>query len=303
MIFSRLKQGFQKLKKTFKSTRSLFGDQLRGLFGKSIDETTLSDLEKLFYEADLGPDTAKALTLKVKERASKNSTPEELLAGTKEDLLELLSLPNPEKQTTTPHVILIVGVNGSGKTTSIAKLANLLKKEGQKVLVAACDTFRAAAVDQLERWAKDIDIEIIKGFPNGDPAAVAYDALKAAIARNVDTLIIDTAGRLQNKDHLMKELEKIERICNKLLPGSPHDTFLTIDATTGQNGIDQAKTFNETTPLTGLILTKLDGSAKGGVIVPIQKQLNLSVRYIGLGETINDLEPFDSKNFVDALFS
>ena len=268
-----------------------------------MDETTLKELEQLFYEADLGLDVAKELTMKIKERSLKGAASNELLEETKKDLLRLLNgATKPLSNGNKPHIILVVGVNGSGKTTSIAKLAHQFTSEGKKVLLAAADTFRAAAVDQLQHWANVAGVDLIRGKPNGDPAAVVYDAITAALSRQADILIIDTAGRLQNKDHLMKELEKIRRTCQKLVPNAPHETLLTLDATTGQNGIDQAKTFNSITPISGLILTKLDGSAKGGIIVPIQKKLNLSVHYIGLGESIDDLEPFNPQNFINALF-
>lgn len=302
MIFNSLKAGFQKLKNVFKSTRSLFSEKLRGLFGKPIDEETLKELEQTFYEADLGLEVAKELTVKVRERSSRGLNPDQLLEETKNDILKLLNTNGKAVLEGKPHIILVVGVNGSGKTTSIAKLAHQLSSQGKTVLLAAADTFRAAAVDQLQHWAHVAGVELIRGKPSGDPSAVVFDAITAAKARGVDVLIIDTAGRLQNKDHLMKELEKIRRTCQKLVPESPHETLLTIDATTGQNGIDQAKTFHAITPVSGLILTKMDGSAKGGVIVPIQKKLNLSVHYIGLGEAIDDLQPFNAQEFVKALF-
>jgi len=293
---------FRRIKEALKSTRSLFMGKLRALFSAPINDETLSQLYTLFYEADLGPKTAEELTQNVKERASKNQTLEELLEGTKQDLINKLSFKQINGQDHPLEVILVVGVNGSGKTTSIAKLANQLKKEGKKPLLGAADTFRAAAVEQLERWAQKVGVDIVKGRAQGDPAAVVYDTLEAAKSRGNDVVIIDTAGRLQNKHDLMQELEKMKRICNKLIPGAPHQILLTIDANTGQNGIDQAKVFHSVTPLTGLILTKMDGSAKGGVIVPIQEEIGVGVKYITLGEGVEDLQPFDPKNFVQELF-
>jgi fused signal recognition particle receptor len=199
-------------------------------------------------------------------------------------------------------VILVVGVNGSGKTTSIAKLAKNSKEAGQKVIVAAGDTFRAGAIDQLTHWADKIGVEIVKSKAGGDPSGVAYDALSAASARGADVVIIDTAGRLQNKTDLMHELEKIRRVCTKHIASAPHQTLLVLDATTGQNAIDQAEVFHKFTPLTGLILTKLDGSAKGGVVLAIYKKLSIPVQWIGVGEGENDLMPFDPKEYVEALF-
>lgn len=302
MIFDRLKQGFNQLKKTFQSTRSILGGKLRALFGKPLDEDSLEEMEHLFFEADLGVETAKVLTAKVKQRSKSGMDAASLLEATKKDVLELLDIPTTQPSSTTPWIILIVGVNGSGKTTSVAKLAHHFHQEGKKVLLGAADTFRAAAIDQLESWANKIGVDIVKGKPQGDPAAVCYDTISAALSRKADVVLIDTAGRLQNKEHLMKELEKIHRICDKLAPGSPHETLLTLDATTGQNGLNQAQQFHQVTPLTGLILTKMDGSAKGGVVVPIQKAMAIPVKYIGLGETVGDLQPFNPTAFVTALF-
>jgi fused signal recognition particle receptor len=199
-------------------------------------------------------------------------------------------------------VMLIVGVNGSGKTTSLAKLAHLLHSAGKKVLIGAADTFRAAAIDQLELWAKRIGVDIVKHQSHSDPSAVAFDAISAAKARGAEAVLIDTAGRLHNKTDLMHELAKIRRVCDKVCPGAPHETLLVLDATTGQNAIDQANTFHQFTPLTGLILTKLDGTAKGGIVVAIQRQLGLPIKFIGTGEGIDDLQPFDPQQFVKALF-
>jgi fused signal recognition particle receptor len=201
-----------------------------------------------------------------------------------------------------PMIILIVGVNGNGKTTSVAKLSHLLKQNGQKVLVAAADTFRAAAIEQLDTWAQRLQIDIVKGSPKSDPAAVAFDAVQAAKARHCDVVLVDTAGRLHTKTPLMQELEKIKRSCYKASLSGPHETLLVLDATTGQNAIDQAKHFHKFTPLTGIILTKLDGTAKGGIVVAIQRELAIPIKFVGTGEQIDDLQPFDPKNFVENLF-
>jgi fused signal recognition particle receptor len=305
MIFNRLRSGWETLKKALSSTRSLFGEKLRSLFGKPIDEDTLEKLQTLLYEADLGLATAKELTSKIQAAHLKDPslTSDDLIEVLKKELIQKFQKRPPRAPLHHPHLILVVGVNGSGKTTSIAKMANLYKKEGKKVLVGAADTFRAGAITQLEVWAERAGVDIVKGSPGGDPAAVAFDTLKAAMARGSDLILLDTAGRLQNKQDLMRELEKIKKCCDKLMPGSPPETLLVLDATAGQNSIDQAKTFHSFTPISGLILTKLDGTAKGGVIVPIQDTLNLPVRYIGVGEGIEDLQVFDPEAFVEALFA
>ncbi len=202
-----------------------------------------------------------------------------------------------------PAIFLIVGVNGNGKTTSVAKLSHLLKQNNKKVLVAAADTFRAAAIEQLETWAEKLKIDIVKGAPKSDPAAVTFDAIQAAKARGCDVVLIDTAGRLHTKTPLMQELEKIKRSCQKASSnGGPHETLLVLDATTGQNAIDQAKHFHKFTPLTGIILTKLDGTAKGGIIIAIQRELGIPIKFIGTGEQIDDMQPFDPQKFVESLF-
>jgi fused signal recognition particle receptor len=201
-----------------------------------------------------------------------------------------------------PFVIMVVGVNGTGKTTTIGKLAAQFKNKNKKVLIAAADTFRAAASDQLDIWAKRANVDIIKNQPGADPASVAYDSLQAAISRNLDVLIIDTAGRLHTKSNLMEELKKIRRVLCKLMPDAPHETLLVLDATTGQNGLSQAKQFTQVVGVTGIILTKLDGTAKGGIVLAISKELGLPVRFIGVGEKIDDLQPFDHTEFVEALF-
>lgn len=304
MIFHHIRSGWETLKNAFSSTRSLFGEKLRTLFGKKLDQDTLEHLRALLFEADLGLATSKDLTSKIEAAHlnNPNATSDQLIDVLKEEILKKLENQPARPELKKPHIILIVGVNGSGKTTSIAKIANLYKQEGKNVLMGAADTFRAGAIAQLEHWAHKVGVDIVKGKAGGDPAAVAFDTLKAAQSRDIDVVLLDTAGRLQNKEDLMRELEKIKKACDKLVPGSPHEILLVLDATTGQNGLDQAKTFHSFTPLTGLILTKLDGSAKGGVVVPIQETLNLPVRFIGVGEGMDDLQPFIPSQFVEALF-
>lgn len=308
MAFEFIKNPFEKIKNALKNAGSLLGNKIRLLFQGPIDEETWAKLEQLLYEADLGVQTSVELTEKVKRLSQSDSSVkgDALLEYVRQEILQILNLhhaPLKEGVTSIPLVILIVGVNGNGKTTSVAKLAKFFKTQQKKVLVAAADTFRAAAVEQLDIWAQQLGIDIVKGAPKSDPAAVVFDALTAAKAREADVLIIDTAGRLQTKTDLMHELEKIKRSCKKFNVESPHETLLVLDATTGQNGIDQAKVFNQYTPITGLILTKLDGTSKGGIIVNIHKQLGIPVKLIGIGEGVDDLELFDANKFTQALFS
>lgn len=281
------------------------GKQLRNLFKGNINEEMLESVEELFFEADLGARTSAELTSSVRELYKKNSkiSYNEILSEIKKELTAKLSLPTAKPPQGSPHVILIVGVNGNGKTTSVAKLAHRYKSEGKSVLIAAADTFRAAAIDQLELWAKRLDMEIVKGAPGSDPAAVAFDAITAAKARGIDIVLIDTAGRLHTKEDLMGELNKVRRVCNKAMEGSPHETLLVLDATIGQNGVEQATTFHKFTPLSGLILTKLDGTAKGGTAISIQNKLQLPIQFIGTGESHQDFKPFCPEQFVNDLLS
>ncbi len=308
MIFKFLKSSYDKVKSALSKTRSLLGQKILSLFKGPLNEETLDQLEQMLYEADLGVKMSHQITedLKKHYRQHPHLTPEELLDFIRKEILRgLQKFPPGLKEVPSgggPLVILIVGVNGNGKTTSIAKLAKKFSDEGKKVLVAAADTFRAAAIEQLEMWAQRIPVDIVKGAPKSDPAAVAFDALTAAKSRQMDVLIIDTAGRLHTKTPLMQELEKIKRSCHKVLPESPHETLLVLDATTGQNAIEQAKSFNQYTPISGLILTKLDGTAKGGIVLAIQQQLGIPIKFIGVGEGLEDLEPFDAEQFSQALF-
>ncbi len=306
MVLNFLKTSYTNVKQALTKTGSLLGNKVRALFQGTVSEETLEQLEQLLYEADLGMSYAQELTALVRTRLQQNPhlDSDALLKELRLEICNHLQVNTPltNMSTTSPNVILVVGVNGNGKTTSVAKLALRYQSAGKSVLVAAADTFRAAATEQLETWAQRLNIDIVKGLPQSDPAAVAFDALTAAKARHSDVVIIDTAGRLHTKVPLMQELEKIKRTCRKIVPDAPHETLLVLDATIGQNAVDQAKIFNQFTPLTGLILTKLDGTAKGGAVLAIQRKLGLPVKFIGVGEGAEDLQPFDPKAFVDALF-
>lgn len=309
MVFGLLKSGLSKIRRAFSRTRSILGEKVRDLFGNPLDEDTLDALEQILYEADLGSALATEFVEHIRHFYRKNPTSKskELLQAMKNHAREILESPpsvtGKTPEAGVPRTFLIVGVNGSGKTTSCAKLARLFQEEGKKVLLAAGDTFRAAAIEQLDIWAQRLKIDCVKGKPKGDPSAVIFDALTAAKARGIDLVIADTAGRLQSKTELMEELAKITRVSQKVIPDAPHEIYLILDATTGQNAIDQAKTFNQFTPLTGLILTKLDGSAKGGIILSIYHQMGIPIRYIGIGEKEDDFIPFDVESYIDALFS
>lgn len=307
MVLNFFKSGYQKVKGALSKTSSLLSLRLNSLFSKKIDEETLEEIEQTLYEADLGVNTAIELTEKIRKANQKNPhyTSEDYIKIIHQYLIEVLGVSEAciKEAKENPTVILMVGVNGSGKTTSIAKLAYSLKQSGKKVLLGAADTFRAAATEQLTHWAEKLGCEIVKSTQGSDPAAVAYDAVTAAKARGSDVVIIDTAGRLQNKTQLMKELEKIKRTITKLIPDAPHETLITLDANTGQNGIDQAKQFHEIANLSGVILTKLDGSAKGGVVVATKKELNIPIKFIGVGESFEDLKLFNSEHFVNALLN
>lgn len=309
MVIDFLKSGYQKIKAALAKTRSMLSQKLRALFQGQFSPEELEKLEQLFYEADLGVDTASQLTETVRRlhREQPGISGDALIQAIKQELVNQLKDRSAAPAAAvpavgTPLVILIVGVNGNGKTTTIAKLAQHYKTAGKKVLIAAGDTFRAAAIEQLDTWAQRLQIDCVKASPGSDPASVAFDAVTAGKARQADVVLIDTAGRLHNKENLMQELTKIRRSCHKALAEAPHETFLILDATTGQNAIDQAKAFHQHTPLTGLVLTKLDGTAKGGIVINIQKQLALPVKYIGTGEGLNDLELFQADSFVAALF-
>lgn len=296
---------FKKVKSALLKTRSLLGQKIKSLFGKPWNDETFDELQQTLYEADLGSQLAATLTATLKNSVKKKSdiSLDEIFELLRTQALEILSTP-PQTTPTSgyPLVFLIVGINGSGKTTSIAKLAHFFQEQGKKVLLAAADTFRAAAIDQLSLWADRLKLDIVKGKPGSDPSAVVFDALTAAKARKADIVLIDTAGRLQNKTDLMQELAKMKRTCDKVIPGAPHEVILVLDATIGQNALDQALIFNQFTKLTGILLAKLDGSAKGGIVLAIYQQLGIPIRWIGLGESVEDLLPFDPKAYVDSLF-
>lgn len=300
-FFDKLKEGLMKTRKSI--TDKI--DQVLVSFGK-VDEELFDELEEILITSDLGIETTMKviadLKLKVKER--KIIDPMQVKGILKETLQEILEKGGNElKLDSKPAVIIVIGVNGVGKTTSIGKIANLYKQQGKKVLLAAGDTFRAAAIDQLEIWAERVGTEIIMHKEGSDPAAVIFDAVQAAKSRKADLLICDTAGRLHTKKNLMEELRKVSRVLDRELPGADRETLLVLDATTGQNAISQAKTFKETADITGIVLTKLDGTAKGGIVVAIKSELDIPVKLIGVGEQIDDLQKFDAREFVEALFS
>ncbi len=276
-------------------------------FGKEIDRATLDDLEATLLGADLGTTTTHEVLEKLREKADRKQIGNvvELKRLLKEEILAILTATESQpvaRVDGTPEVILVVGVNGTGKTTTIGKLAQVLRSEGKTVLLCAADTFRAAAIEQLEIWGQRTGTEVIRTKAGGDPSAVLYDALQAASARHTDYVIVDTAGRLHTKTNLMAELEKMRRTAQRIIPGAPHETLLVMDATTGQNGLQQARMFTESAGVTGIVLTKLDGTAKGGVVVAISRELGVPVRYVGVGEKAGDLLPFDPRDFVDSLF-
>lgn len=298
-FFKRLKSGLSK-------TRKVLTTDIDELFtGKvKVDDEMLEDLEELLITADIGVQTTMDIVERLRKKAPRISGPEDLKEILKDEIRALLNIDVEESRepAAKPHVIMVIGVNGVGKTTTIGKLAAKAKAAGQEVLIAAADTFRAAAIEQLSIWAERADADIVKHKENSDPAAVAYDSVEAALARGKDLVLIDTAGRLHTKVNLMEELKKIKRSVSKKLAGAPHETLLVLDATTGQNALSQAKLFNEAMDITGLALTKLDGTAKGGIVVAITSSLNIPLHYIGVGEQIDDLQAFDPEKFVDALF-
>lgn len=304
MVFRLLKAGYQKVKAALQKSRSLLGDKIRALFSGPVDEEQIEKLEEILYEADLGVKIASELTENVRRSLQKNRnlSSNDLIEQMKSDLLSRFPPPQEEASLNSPHVILIVGVNGNGKTTTCAKLAKKYKDQGLKVIFGAADTWRAAAQEQLALWAEKLDLPIVKGKPKSDPSAVAFDTVQSAKAKGIEVAILDTAGRLHTKVDLMRELEKIKRASSKVIPEAPHETLLVLDATVGQNALDQAKTFSEFTPITGLILTKMDGTAKGGIAIRIAETLKIPVKFIGLGEGMDDLEPFDPSDFVKSLF-
>lgn len=303
-------RGFlDRMKEAVTRTRENLSERIEEVvsFGKEIDRNTLDDLEATLIQADLGTTTTREVLEKLRDKADRKQIKnvDELKRLLKEELLTILNSTNQRPATVTegPEVILVVGVNGTGKTTSIGKLAQVFRSQGKSVLLCAADTFRAAAIDQLEVWGQRTGTEVIRTKPGGDPSAVLFDALKSATARHSDYVIVDTAGRLHTKTNLMLELEKMRRTAERIIPGTPHETLLVMDATTGQNGLQQARLFTQSAGVTGIVLTKLDGTAKGGVVVAISRELGLPVRYVGVGEKVGDMLPFNPKEFVDSLFA
>ncbi len=292
-----------KFKKGLAKTAQLFN--VRSWFGRKVNQSFLDDLEAQLIQADVGVAATGRIIERVRASYADQTADEGLLTVVKGELRSLLEDPRPGTLVVAPKppsVYLIAGVNGSGKTTSIAKLAQRLKDQGKTILLAACDTFRAAAADQLAIWAGRAGCELVRGAPGADPASVAHDACQRALARHVDVLIVDTAGRLHTQTHLMRELEKIRGVVQRVIPGAPHEVLLVIDATNGQNAIRQAEVFTKSIGCTGVILTKLDGTAKGGVVVAVRQTMNLPVKFIGVGEALDDLQPFDAETFVESLF-
>ena len=299
---------FDKIKQGLTKTRTQFGGGLRTMLsGKPLSSELLDELEVRMIQSDIGIKTARELVadLRAAFERSEITTGDKTLDFLKQQLSDYF--PDEDRQlrlaASGPTVIMVCGINGAGKTTSIAKIAKSLRDEGKTVLLGACDTFRAAAVEQLEIWSSRLGVEVVKGKQGGDPAAVAFDAAARAKAANFDVLIVDTAGRLHTQDHLMRQLTKIRSVLGKQIEGAPHETILVLDATTGQNAINQARVFTDATPVTGIFLAKLDGTAKGGIVVAIREQVGIPVKFIGVGERPEDVEPFVPGKFVEAMFA
>jgi fused signal recognition particle receptor len=300
-LLDRLKSGVEK---TRAGLVSALEDALQGK--KEINADLLDELEFTLISSDMGVATTQEILDRIRQRVERHQVNDaaELRGLIREHLLEILQASEraPARVTEPPAVVLVVGVNGSGKTTTIGKLAQRFKHEERSVLLCAADTFRAAAIEQLEIWAERTGTPLIRQKAGSDPSAVLFDALNAARARGVDYVIVDTAGRLQTKENLMAELQKMSRTAAKVIPFAPHEVLLVLDATTGQNGLEQARKFTETSGVTGIVLTKLDGTARGGIVVAIARELNLPIRYVGIGEKVDDLLPFDAEKFIESLF-
>ncbi|MBQ8302888.1 MAG: signal recognition particle-docking protein FtsY [Clostridia bacterium] len=298
-FFDKLKQGL------FKTKNAIVG-KVDALFKKfiKVDEDLFDELEELLISADIGVNTTEEILDELRDTVKEEriKEPDAVKRALFDILRRMIGEHEPLNLSTKPSVILVIGVNGVGKTTSIGKISAELKRQGKKVVVAAADTFRAAAAEQLNVWTERAGVDIIKQAAGADPASVVYDAISAVKSRNADVLIIDTAGRLHNKKNLMDELAKIDRVIGRELPGAAKETLLVLDATTGQNAVYQAKEFKEASKITGLVLTKLDGTAKGGIVISIKKELGIPVKFIGVGEQIDDMKPFDAKEFAGALF-
>ena len=296
---------FDKLKQGLGKTKSSFDEKLNQAFSvfRKVDEELLEELEEILIMSDIGMETSVSIISNLRERIKKENIKEaeEVKQALREEMASILDIDSSLHLDTKPSIILVVGVNGVGKTTSIGKIANRLKKDGKKIVIAAADTFRAAAVEQLEIWAKRSGCDMVKKEEGADPASVVYEAINITKETNADILICDTAGRLHNKKYLMDELAKIQKVIDKELPDCSKEVLIVLDATTGQNAISQVKAFKETTPLTGIVLTKLDGTAKGGVVLGIVDENKLPIKFIGVGEQIDDMELFDPKDFVKAI--
>jgi fused signal recognition particle receptor len=299
----------ERLKDSVAKTRTELSARVEQILtgDRPVDPALLKELESALLSADIGVRTTKEVLAALRQQVNEHKLvePAKLKRELKNEILKILTAPAADanaKLAGAPRVIFVVGVNGTGKTTTIGKLTNRLRKEGASVVLCAADTFRAAAIEQLEVWARRSGVEVIKQKPGADPSAVVFDALSAATARKADVVLVDTAGRLHTKSNLMAELEKMKRTAAKVVPGAPHDVFLVLDATTGQNGLNQAREFWSQAGVTGIVLTKLDGTAKGGIVIAITRELNLPVRFVGTGEQIDDLVPFDAQTYVNSLF-
>jgi fused signal recognition particle receptor len=298
---------FDKFKAALSKTHDKLTHEIKRIVTRSpkLDAATLEEIEVALIGADLGLEMTSQIVAAVKKAYESQGTGGlDVLAIAKREVENSLAIKEPGLRTAAskPTVVSIVGVNGTGKTTTSAKLANFVQTQGKTALLAACDTFRAAAIEQLKLWGSRLNVEVVAGAYNADPAAIAHDAITAALARKADYLFIDTAGRLHTKHNLMQELQKVHRVIGKQLDGAPHEVLLVLDATTGMNALTQAREFNKAVPLTGLIVTKLDGTSKGGMVVAIHKELGIPIKFVGLGEKADDLQPFDPKQFAQALF-
>ena len=301
---------FEKVKQAVRKTQENFTEKIQELVAgrKEIDRDMLDELEAIMIGADIGVTTTSEILNSIRDQVSRKTLqdPTQLRGAVKAELRKILSINDAapkEADNDGPFVILLVGVNGVGKTTTIGKLANRFRKDGKSVMLCAADTFRAAAIEQLEVWAIRSNVPLIKQKPGADPSAVLYDGLQSAKAKKIDVVIVDTAGRLHTKHNLMSELEKMTRIAKREVPGAPHEVLLVLDATTGQNGLTQAKEFTKSAGVTGLVLTKLDGTAKGGVVTAIARELKIPIRFVGVGEKIDDLVEFSADDFVESLFA
>ena len=295
-LFSRLKQGLSKTRKTF-------SENLETIFSAhtAVNDEVLDNIETLFITSDMGFANTQQLITKIKQQASQLSSMEEVKTFIQNELIAILHrVPSVPISYAKPHVIMVLGVNGVGKTTTVGKLAKKFADDGKSVLIAAADTFRAAAPEQLAIWAKRANAQLVRSRENADPSSVVYDSLDAALARNIDVVLIDTAGRLHTKSNLMEELKKIKRTISKKIPDAPHETFLVLDSTTGQNAISQAQLFHKDIGVTGLVITKLDGTAKGGIVFSVSGEIQAPLRYIGVGEQVEDLQEFHADEFVQA---